>query len=124
MDRRELKKEMKLRVFNAMVVPTLLYGCATCTVQKRHVSRLLACEVMCLRRIERVTKLNRVRNEDIRESLGQVTMVDMMKERQKRWKEKLEGLDDGRLIKQVYEGDVHWRRPRGRPMRRWDNRFK
>ena len=34
-----------------------------------------------------------------------------MKEKRKRWKEKLEGLDGGRLVKQVYE--VVGRRPRG-----------
>ena len=52
MERRELKKGTKLRVFDAMVVPTLLYGCKTWTVQKRHVSRLQACGMMCLQRIE------------------------------------------------------------------------
>ena len=30
-----------------------------------------------------------------------------------RWKEKLEGMDGGRLVKQVYEGDVLGRRLRG-----------
>ena len=38
-----------------------------------------------------------MRNEDIRESLGQVVVVDMM-DRQLRWKEKLEGMDGGRLV--------------------------
>ena len=50
---------------------------------------------------------------DVRESLGQVAVVEIMKERQKRWKEKLEGMDGDRLSKQVYEGDVEGRRPRG-----------
>ena len=40
LERRELSKGMKLRVFNAMVVPTLLYGCKTWTILKRHESRL------------------------------------------------------------------------------------
>ena len=84
MERRESKKETKLWVFNVMVVPSLLCGCETWTAQKRHVSRLLACEMMCLRRIEGVMRLDRVRNEDIRETLGQVAVVDMMKERQKK----------------------------------------
>ena len=58
---------------------------------------------MCLRRIEGVSRIDRVRNEDIRDSLGQVVVGDMMKDRQLRWKEKLEGME---LVKQVYKGNI------------------
>ena len=68
--------------------------------------------MVCLRRIEGVSRIDRVRNKDIHDSLGQVAVVDMM-DRQLRWKEKLEGMDSGRLVKQVYEGDIAGRRPRG-----------
>lgn len=47
----------------------------------------------------------------------------MVRERQKRWKEKLEGFNGTRLVKQVYVSDVDGRKPRGRPRRRWDVNF-
>ena len=51
-----MQKKTKMRVFNAMVVVMLLYGCETWTVQRRHVSKLQAFEMMCLRRVQGVTK--------------------------------------------------------------------
>ena len=49
-----------------MVVPTLLYGRETWTLQKRHRSKTQAMEMRYLRKIEGVTRLDRVSNEDIR----------------------------------------------------------
>ena len=37
----------------------------------RHKSKIQACEMMFLRRVEGGTRLDRVRNEDVRRSLGQ-----------------------------------------------------
>ena len=67
-ERKELSKTTKLRVINAMVVATLLYGRETWTLQKRHRSRIQAMEIRYLRKIG-VTRLDRVSNEDIRRRL-------------------------------------------------------
>ena len=67
-ERKELSRATKLRVINAMVVTTLLYGRETWTLQKRHRSRIQAMEMRYLRKIG-VTRLHRVSNEDIRRRL-------------------------------------------------------
>ena len=71
LERRKLNKDTKLRVFNAMVVSTLLFGCDTWTVQKQQESRLQATEMRFLRRVEGLTMLDRVRNVGIRQRLKQ-----------------------------------------------------
>ena len=93
LEREELLKKNKLREFNAVVVPTLIYGCETWTMQRRHESKLQVSEIMFLRRVEGVTRLDRVRNEDVRRSLGQEAVVDMVKEKQRRWKVKIEEMN-------------------------------
>ena len=75
LERRELQKKSKMKVFNAMVVPTLLFGCETWTMQRRHESKLQAIKMMCLTRVEGVTSMDRVRNEVVREALGQETVL-------------------------------------------------
>ena len=88
LERRELQKKTKMQVFKAMVVPTLLFGCETWTMQRRHESKLQAFEMMCLRRVEGVTRMDRVRNEKVREALGQEAVMEVAKEKQRKWKAK------------------------------------
>ena len=96
LERGELRKKTKMQVFNTMVVLTLLYGCESWTVQRRHVSKLQAFEMMCLRRMQGLTRMNRVRNEEVREALGQEAVIEMVKEKQRKWKAKLERMRDDR----------------------------
>ena len=108
-------------VFNAMMVLMLLYRCETWTVQRRQVfiSKLQAFEMMCLRKVQGVTRMDRVRNEEAREALGQETVIEMVKEKQRKWKVKLEQMKYDRLVKVVYEEKPKGKRPRGRPRNRW-----
>ena len=85
--RKELSKGTKLRVMNAMVIPTLTYGCEAWTLQVRHKGRIQAMQVRVLRWIEGVSRLDRGRNVNIRSRLGQEEVVDMVTRRQQEWKQ-------------------------------------
>ena len=55
--------------------------------------------MVCLRRVEGVTRMHRVRNVEVREALGQKAVIEIVKEKQRNWKEKLEQMSEDRLVK-------------------------
>ena len=63
---KELSRSTKLKV----VMPTLLYVCETWSLSKRQ-SKVQAAQMNVLRMIEGVSRLDRVRNVDVREKLRQ-----------------------------------------------------
>ena len=89
-DRKELSKTTKLRVYNAIVKPTLLYGSETWTLQNRHMKKLQATEMRYLRKVEGVTRMDRMRSDDIRERLRQEDVLDTVLRKKKQWLKKIE----------------------------------
>ena len=87
-ERKVLSKATKLRVINAMAVPTLLYGSETWTLQKRHRRKIQAMEMKYLRKIEGVTRLDRVPDEDIRRRLGVEAVLAVVDRKKKEWRER------------------------------------
>ena len=61
----------------------------TWTLQKRHRSKIQAMEMRYLRKIEGVTRLDRVLNEDIRRRLGVEAVLAVADRKKKEWREGL-----------------------------------
>ena len=55
---------------------------------RQHESSLQALEMRYLRREQGVTWLHRVRNEDVRQALKQDAVLDVVRAKQKVWREK------------------------------------
>ena len=121
--RKELTKGTKVRVVNVMVIPTLKYGCEAWTLQARHKGQIEAAQMRALRWIEGLSRMDRVRNVDIRVRLKEEGVLDMMKKRQQNWKQKVEEMSNNGLTKKIYDGEVPGRRQRGRPRKRWSCNF-
>ena len=62
-----------------------------------------ATQIRVLRRIEGVNKVDRVRNEVIRERLGQEGILDLVKRRQEKWLTRLQEMNNinNRTTKEV-----------------------
>ena len=63
-------------------------------------------QMRIMRRIEGVTKLDKIRNVDLRDRLKQGGVLDLVKGRQQRWKQRLEEMDDRRITKRVYDNEI------------------
>ena len=59
-----------------------------------------------LRSIEGVSRMDRVRNMDIRGKLKQEGVLDMVKKRQQNWKQKVEEMSNNRVAKKIYDGEI------------------
>ena len=70
-----------------------------------------AAQMRALRRIEGVSRMDRVRNVDIRGRLKQEGVLDMVKKRQQNWKQKVEEMSNSRVTKKIYDGEIPGRRP-------------
>ncbi len=63
-----------------VVVPTALYGTETSKVRESERNRLDVFEMRCLRSMVGVTKMDRVRNEEVRRLAGRVRKMSEMVE--------------------------------------------
>ena len=86
-------------------------------LKDRDKTRLKAAEMKVLRSMVGVTRLERVRNEAIRERLKQEAVVAQVKRRRELWREKMIE-NEGSLVNRVMKGQVAEKRPRGRPRKR------
>jgi len=63
---KEIAIKTKVMVYQVLVMPVLLYGAECWTMRKEDERRLLTMEMSCLRRMLGVTRLDRIKNEEIR----------------------------------------------------------
>ena len=68
-------------------------------------------EMRYLRRVEGVTKLDKVRNVEIRSRQGKVAVVSRV-EKKTEWSKKMEEMTDDWMVKKVYVENVSGKRPR------------
>ncbi|XP_061718269.1 uncharacterized protein LOC133525874 [Cydia pomonella] len=113
--------KLKGLVYKSIIRPVLLYGSETWPVLGRHVQQLHVTEMKMLRWMCGVTRLDRIRNEHIRGSLGIRDVADKLQESRLRWYGHISRRPvdyvGNRCLNLTVQGPSS--RGRGRPKKRW-----
>ena len=109
-----MSRSVKKKIVKTIVWSVALYGAETWTLRKEDERRLNALEMWLWRRMEKISWKEKRTNESVLEMVGeQRKLVDVIIQRKKNWiGHVLRG--DG-LLKEVMEGKMEGKRPKGRP---------
>ncbi|BHF63483.1 hypothetical protein SprV_0200647500 [Sparganum proliferum] len=114
-----------LKMYKAVILPTLLYGAETWTVYARLARRLNHFHLSCLRRILRLNWQDRIPDTEVLERTGILSIYTMLRQMQLRWSGHLVRMDDERLPKRLFYRDVATgSRRQGGQIRRYKDTLK
>ncbi|XP_055802220.1 uncharacterized protein LOC129871346 [Solanum dulcamara] len=78
---KKVPPKLKGKFYKVVVRPTLLYGVECWPIKKLHVQKMRVAEMRMLRWMCGHTRMDRIRNEDIRDKVGVASVEDKMLER-------------------------------------------
>ena len=80
-----IRTETKLRVYSAVVLPTLLYGAESWTVYRTHANKLNRFHLSCLRRILGIHWKDKIPDTEVLERAQSPSIYCFLKKIQQRW---------------------------------------
>ncbi|BHF69189.1 hypothetical protein SprV_0301223200 [Sparganum proliferum] len=112
-------------MYKAVILPTLVYGAETWTVYSKQARRLNHFHLSCLRRILRLNWQDRIPDTEVLERTGILSIYTILRQMQLRWSGHLVRMDDERLPKRLFYGDVATgSRRQGGQIRRYKDTLK
>ena len=110
---RNMSTRVKKKVVKAIVWTVAQYGCETWTLKKEEIQRLNALEMWIWRRMERISWKDMKTNEEVLDAVDEERcFVENIVKRKKNWIGHI--LRGDGLLKDVVEGRMEGKRPRGR----------
>ena len=81
----EVPQKLKGKFYRMTIRPAMLYGAECLPTKRRHVQQLSVVEMHMLRWICGHTRMDRVRNDDIRDRLGVAPIEEKLVQHRLRW---------------------------------------
>ena len=116
---KQMSRETKLRSHNITAKAALKFGSEAWVLRKREEQRLEAAQMKFLRHLLGITKLDKEKNQCIREKTGAQNTVKEIQQCQKKWLQHVQRMDTNRLPKQSLQYEPKGRRNIGRTRKRW-----
>lgn len=119
---KSIRTSTKIRIYEAVVEPILTYGAECWQMTKNDRKVIDTVEMDFLRRACQVSKIEHIRNEDIRRRTKRIyTSIDRIETRQLIWYGHVQRMNEERWPKKAFQYTPKNRRKRGRPMNSWTN---
>ena len=113
-DRSGIRLYTKLKVYETVVLPTLLYACETWTVYQRNAKRLNHFHTSCLRKLLKINWQDRTPDTEVLKRAGMQSVHTLLKLAQLRWTSHVTKVHEERLPKKILCGELemgkrsHW----------------
>jgi len=118
-----MNKETKLRIHNITAKAALKFGSEAWVLKEREEQCLEAAQMKFLRHLLGITKLDKEKNQCIREKTGAQNIAKGIKQYQGKWLQHVQRMDTNRIPKQALQYKPKGRRNIGRPRKRWRDQF-
>ena len=102
---RNIPRKVKIIIYISILRPVLTYGHESWTLTTKTRSQIQAAEMRVLRLIKGVTRLDRLRNEDIRSEMEVEDILKFVERGQLRWYGHVKRMDENRYPKKYIDLD-------------------
>lgn len=110
---------VKTRIYKTSIRPIITYGAECRTDTTRTKSAINATEMRILRRIQKKTRRDRFRNEEIRKQCDNIQDINKyIRDKRRNWNKHVDRRLTSSLIKSTRDGDSNTKRPPGKPPKR------
>ena len=124
-ERRGISLPTKLKVYRAVVLPSLLYASETWTVYSRHARQLNSFHMRCLRNILHIKWQDKVPDTEVLQRAQMESVHGMLKRSQLRWAGHVRRMPDERLPKRLFYGELkEGKRSHGGQRKRYKDTLK
>ena len=113
---RGLGIKAKKCLYEGVIVPTALYGAEAWDMRSAEKRKLNVLEMKCLRRLVGVSRMDTVRNEEVRRRAGiERELASRADQRVWRWFGHVERMEEYRMARSVLMAEISRGRVRGKP---------